>query len=113
MKKFLIPVLLTATVSASAQKQSVDFATKYAQSITAPALKEKLSVIAGPGMEGRETASPGQRKAAAYIENHYSKLGLLPGTSAGYQMQYPIYQDTLIEATIKVNGKVKKIDSDY
>jgi hypothetical protein len=113
MKKFLIPVLLTVTISASAQKQSVDYATKYAQSITAPALKEKLTVIAGPGMEGRETASPGQRKAAAYIENHFSKIGLQPGTSAGYQMQYPIYQDTLIEAIIKVGGKSRKIDSSF
>ncbi|HEX8462918.1 MAG TPA: M28 family peptidase [Segetibacter sp.] len=113
MKKILIPVLFAITVSANAQKKQTDFAGKYSESITPAALKEKLSVIAGPGMEGRETASPGQRKAAAYIENHFQKLGLLPGTTAGYQMQYPIYQDTLVEASLRVDGKIKKIDSSF
>jgi len=113
MKKVFIPVLLAAAITVNGQKQASDFANKYAQSITPMALKEKLSVIAGPGMEGRETASPGQRKAAAYIENHFKKLGLLPGTTAGYQMQYPIYQDTLIEASLRVDGKLHKIDSSF
>jgi hypothetical protein len=113
MKRFLFPVLLTFVVSASAQKKTVDFANKYSESITSAALKEKLSVIAGADMEGRETASPGQKKAAAYIENHFQRLGLLPGTTAGFQMQYPIYQDTLIEASLRVDGKPKKLDSSF
>jgi hypothetical protein len=113
MKRFLFPVLLTFVVSVSAQKKTVDFANKYSESITSAALKEKLSVIAGADMEGRETASPGQKKAAAYIENHFQRLGLLPGTTAGFQMQYPIYQDTLIEASLRVDGKPKKLDSSF
>jgi hypothetical protein len=120
MKKLLLPVFgfvfllfgLTSVAQKGA-KQPVDYAEKYAQTITAAGLKEKLSIIASAEMEGRETASPGQRKAAAYIENHFRKLGLLPGTSAGYQMQYPIYQDTLLEASLKVKGKYQKLDTSF
>lgn len=108
MRKLLLPALLIASLSTFSQKQAVDFANKYAQTITAAGLKEKLVVIAGAEMEGRETASPGQRKAAAYIENYFQKLGLLPGTATGYQMQYPVYQDTLIEASLKANTKAYK-----
>ena len=113
MKKLLLPALLMAALSAFSQKQPVDFANKYAQTITPAALKEKLSVIAGAEMEGRETASPGQRKAAAYIENYFQKLGLLPGTTGGYQMQFPVFQDTLIEASLKANTKVYKLGEDF
>src|SRR4028118_1861582 len=102
MKKLLVAAFLFAAVTAFSQKQSVDIANKYSLNITTAGLHEKLSVIAGAEMEGRETATPGQRKAAAYIENHFQKLGLSPGTTGGYQMQYPIYQDTLLEASLKV-----------
>ena len=113
MKKLLLPVILLTVVNAYSQKQKilpVDFANKYAQTITSAGLKEKLSIIAGPEMEGRETASEGQKKAAAYIEAHFQKLGLLPGTTGGYQKQFPIYQDTLIEASLKVESKSYKLD---
>ena len=114
MKKILLPVLILVFITAFSQKQSIDYANKYAQNITPAGLKEKLSVIASAEMEGRETATAGQRKAAAYIENHFQKLGLLPGvTGGGYQMQFPIYQDTLVEASLQVNGKMQKRDSSF
>lgn len=120
MKKLLLPVfglvcLLSGLhgIAQKGAKQPIDYADKYAQTITAADLKEKLSVIASAEMEGRETASAGQRKAAAYIENHFRKLGLLPGTSTGFQMQYPIYQDTLLEASLKVKGKYQKLDTSF
>ncbi len=111
MKKLFLTAFLVAAVTAFSQP--VDFANKYAQNITAAGMKEKLSVIAGSEMEGRETATPGQRKAAAYIENYFQKLGLLSGTTGGYQMQYPVYQDTLLEASLQVNGKMHKLDNTF
>jgi len=36
-----------------------------------PSLKTKLQTIAGAAMEGRETATAGQKRAAAYIENYF------------------------------------------
>ncbi|MCW3111145.1 MAG: family peptidase [Segetibacter sp.] len=123
MKKILLPVIIPvflflcqssiAQFYRKLQKEPIDFANQYAQTITPAELKEKLSVIAGREMEGRETASPGQKKAAAYIESQFHKLGLLPGTTGGFQMQYPIYQDTLIEASLKIDGKYQKLDSSF
>ena len=113
MKKLLSGFFLLSFFTTFSQKQPIDFANKYAQTITPAGLREKLSVIAGADMEGRETAMPGQRKAAAFIENHFQKLGLLPGTAGGYQMQFPIYEDTLIEASLQVNGKMHQSDSTF
>ena len=75
----------------------------YAASITAEALKEKLSIIASPEMEGRESATLGQQKASAYIEEKFRQAGLLPGTAGGYQMSFPIYQDTLLDISFRIN----------
>lgn len=114
MKKlFLSPLFFLIATTSFPQKQQIDFAAKYSQGVTPAGLREKLSVIAGAGMEGRETATPGQRRAAGYIEDRFQKLGLTPGTSGGYQMQYPVYQDTLIEASLQVNGKMHKLDSTF
>src|SRR4051812_33040567 len=116
MKKLLLAAGMMAVFTGFGQKQKqkdVDFANKYAETITAAALKEKLSIIAGAEMEGRETASPGQRKAAAYIETQFQKLGLQPGTTGGYQMQFPIYQDTLVEVSLKVNDKSYNLNNDF
>ena len=45
-----------------------DAAATYAAVITGKSLNQHLSIIAGAEMEGRETGTEGQRKAAAYIE---------------------------------------------
>ena len=85
--------------------QSTEDAVKYASLITQQGLKDKLTIVASADMEGRETASPGQKKAAAYIENHFRKLGLKPGNGTSYQQLYPLYQDVLTEKKISVNGR--------
>ncbi len=102
MKKFLIAIAAFAALPVFAQN---DLSTRYANTITPQALKEKLSVIASAEMEGRETASPGQKRAAAFIEDNFRRFGLLPATSSGYQMPYAVYQDTLMDVSLKINGK--------
>ena len=87
--------------------------TKYSKVITAEALKAKLSVIASAEMEGRETASPGQKRAAAYIESEFKRMGLLPGNGNSYQQTYPVYQDNLTEKNLSVNGKSYQWDNDF
>ena len=51
---------------------------KYASTITSQSLKNQLTIIAGPAMEGRETATAGQRKAAEYIVSQFKLAGLQP-----------------------------------
>ena len=90
-----------------------DIASRYAATITPAELKKKLTVIAGAGMEGRETATPGQKKAAAYIEAYFKKIGLQPGTASGYQLTFPVYQDSLESALLTINGDALQLNKNF
>ncbi|MEP6846038.1 MAG: M28 family peptidase [Panacibacter sp.] len=111
MKKlFIAAALLGTTISYAQSSKKLE---KIARSITATDLKEKLTVIAGAGMEGRETATPAQKKAAAYIENYFKELGLQPGNGDSYQMQFPVFQDSVSASSFSVNGKDFELYKDY
>lgn len=112
MKKLLLLCLPFAATLAMAQKGD-DASAKYAALITQQGLKEKLTILASDEMEGRETASPGQRKAAAYIEDFFKKLGLKPGNGDSYQQLYPVYQEVLNEKNLRVNGRSFEWDKDF
>lgn len=112
MRKSLVIICSLLALGAQAQKKAADPKT-YAASITTDDLKKHLYIIAGKEMEGRETATEGQRKAAAYIENHFKSLGLLPGNNGSYQMQFPIFQDSITGASLTVNGKTWQMDQDF
>jgi hypothetical protein len=111
MKQLLTIVLAGATLFATAQKSPKPDA--YAKTIAAADLKKHLYILAAPDMEGRETGTEGQRKAAAYIEAYFKDLGLQPGNGTSFQQDYKIYQDTLLGATIEVNGKAYEFDKDF
>jgi len=85
----------------------------FAATVTAEDLKKHLYIVASKEFEGRETATEGQRKAAAYIENHFKSLGLQPGNKDSYQLYYPVFQDSLTNATIQVNGQDFKLNEDF
>lgn len=85
----------------------------FAGAITAEDLKTHLFIVASKDFEGRETGTEGQRKAAAYIENNFKSLGLQPGNKDSYQLNYPIYQDSLIGAGIRINGVDFKLNEDF
>jgi hypothetical protein len=103
MRKLTLVMALAAPLGLLAQKAGNP--TPFANSVTADDLKKHLYIVAGAEMEGRETATEGQRKAAAYIEAHFKALGLKPGFNGAYQQPYPVYQDSLVSATIEVNSK--------
>src|SRR6476619_7504683 len=79
---------------------------RYAKTITPADLKKRLAIVASPEMEGRETGTEGQHRAAAYIEGEFKKLGLAPGNKDSYQMYYNVYQDSLVQAGLQV-GETK------
>ena len=110
MKKIISILFVIISIYSSAQNKAAE---KFAATITPDALKAKLTIIAGADMEGRETATAGQRKAAAYIEDYFKKLKLLPGDSGKYQMVFPVYQDSLISATFSANGKDFNFADDF
>jgi len=111
MRKLLPFACLFIILSAQAQK--IANPKPFAGTITADDLKKHLYIIAGKEMEGRLTATEGQRKAAAYIENQFKSLGLLPGNSGSYQLPFPVFQDSIKGASLEINGKTFQFDKDF
>jgi Zn-dependent M28 family amino/carboxypeptidase len=109
-KLCLLLGLIPATIGFAQKKMSLP---KIAATISEADLRTHLFIVAGADMEGRETASAGQRKAAAYIENHFKSLGLLPGNKDGYQMSFPVYQDSLVNSKLAVNEQEFALNKDY
>lgn len=111
MKKtvIIIPALLFFILSYAQDKN----AKRSASTIKPKELKQKLTIIAGADMEGRETATEGQRKAAAYIENYFKSLGLQPGNGNSYQMYFPVYMDTSSTSSLTVNGTAYSVVQDF
>ena len=111
MKKLMTALLAISTLLSFAQKKSQPG--EFAKTITAADLKKQLYIVASAKMEGRETATEGQRKAAAYIESQFKQIGLLPGNAGSYQYNFNIYQDSLADAKLKVNNQAFELDKDF
>ena len=85
MKKFfLLPLSVvifscSGTHSASQDKSGANetkVVTKYMNTIVADDLKALLYTVASDEMEGRDTGSPGQKKAGEYIISKYKSFGV-------------------------------------
>ncbi len=111
MKKlFVFGLMLSFMQVGFAQKAEV----KYANLINQTFLKKHLTIIAGAEMEGRETGTEGQRKAAAYIEQFFKTNGLkMPPAQNGYQQMYPLYEDSLIKADLMIAGQTANYGTDF
>lgn len=108
MKRYFPVIISLLLVSANVFSQT-DLPLKYAETITEAGLKKQLTIVASAEMEGRETGTEGQRKAAAYIESQFKEIGLkYPESLKGYQQHYPLFKDTLIPKDLKI-GKTKFI----
>ncbi len=106
----LLPLCFCAIFS-FAQKNNPQ---KFAATITVNDLHKHLAIIAGEEMEGRETGTPGQRKAAAYIRDFFKKAGLsFPKNLNGYEQFYPLLTDTLISSTLKINNSALGYGTDF
>ena len=79
MKKILLSASLLAIISCSSSKnttvtdENVDYAAKYAATITEKDLAKHLFIYASDEFEGRDTGEPGQKKAVAYLKDFYVK----------------------------------------
>ena len=108
--------LVLIFISASAQKKKqvkLPDPSKYAATITSEDLSRHLYIVAGKEMEGRETATEGQRKAAAYIEAKFRAIGLKPGNGEQFQQSFPVYKDVSETSELLVNGKTYEVNKDY
>jgi hypothetical protein len=89
----------------------------YEATITEADLHKHLSYIASDELEGRDTGSEGQKKAAEYIERHLKEWGLQPIVDVpggkSYQQKFNLYQSDWGNAYITINGKKKEFFKDY
>lgn len=115
MNKYLLGGLL---LLAFPQTQAQDAATKYAETITPADLKKHLVIIASDSLEGRDTGSEGQKKAADYVSRHFKMYGLTPiaTDSAGaksYYQPYDLYQKTWGDVFVKADGRKFAFNQDF
>lgn len=91
---------------------------QYAATISADNLKKDLTYIASDELEGRDTGSEGQKKAADYIAKRFADLGLQPLASdgkggKGYFQFFNLYRKGWKDAYIMIGNKKKEFFKDY
>ena len=78
-----------AAQTSSSSKGDKAFLSAYKE-IKAEDLKKNLYVIASDEMEGRDTGSPGQKRAGEYMVNYYKGLGIsYPKALGSYYQKVP------------------------
>ena len=53
-------------------------------------MKEDVTFLASDDLEGRETGTSGEQKAAAYIISRFKEIGLKPGGTNGYYQEFKV-----------------------
>lgn len=102
MKNPYILTILLGLLSIT-QAYPQDLSKEYASTITTSDLRRHLEIIASDDMEGRETATRGQYKAALYLAEQFEKLGLERIVDLGNYKSYFQWFD------VAVSGKSQKL----
>lgn len=73
---------------------------KYGEQITQDVLRKHISVLASDSLEGRDTGTPGMRKAAAYVSDVFRKTGVQPALQDSYLQQMPFIRQSAASISI-------------
>lgn len=101
--------VLSVTITSFAQ-------TKWAETITQADLKRHLYAIATDSMEGRETGEKGQKMAAEYLKQYFSKTCQIPpvdNLKEGYFQEFPISIQQAKGGYIKTADTIFKYKTDF
>lgn len=86
----------------------------YAATITESELKEHLYTYASDEFEGRETGTPGQKKAVNYLRQHYMDLDIPAAKADGdYFQNVPLEMAKLPDGSMSINGKEYSLGEDF
>jgi hypothetical protein len=88
-------------------------AISYAKRISEDDIRRYLEVLASDSLEGRETGKTGQKRAAAFIENHFRSLSLTPVSHEGYLQHTPLSARANGEKNFIINDKKFVYMRDY
>nr|WP_297787856.1 M28 family peptidase [uncultured Allomuricauda sp.] len=95
------------TITKAPQPKPMADPIPYAESITQEDLKEHLYTYASDEFEGRETGTPGQKKAVEYISSEYESLNIPPAKSNGdYLQKVPLEVSKVPEGNLSINNEV-------
>ncbi len=81
----------------------------------AGAIQKDIAYLASPELEGRMTASPGERKAEAFIEKHFRADGLCDVTQQPFEFQSGVGlgRNNFFEATLGAEKAGGAVDADF
>ncbi|HEX8746818.1 MAG TPA: M20/M25/M40 family metallo-hydrolase [Pyrinomonadaceae bacterium] len=83
--------------------------------VTAEAIRKVTTELSAPDMQGRGTAQPGGVRAARYIADRFSKLGLKPLGDGGTYLQGIRFKSSQVmpDSSIKAGDAVLKQGADF
>jgi len=87
---------------------------KWAETITAEELRKHAYILASDSLQGRETGTEGQYKAANYLSKEMAKLGLPRiGNEYSYQQRIAFERSSWDMARLSINGKAYRHLRDF
>ncbi|MEQ8686737.1 MAG: M28 family peptidase [Imperialibacter sp.] len=106
IQKFSL-LVLAVVISCAAFAQDKK-AIKTSKTITKEDLYARLEVLTSDSLEGRETATEGQRKAAAFIAGQFKQYGLQPivpeADSKSYFQRFPLQKSQWTDVYVRAGG---------
>lgn len=95
--------------------QAQDIPDRFAETITRTDLEKHLRIIAADSLEGRDTGSPGQKKAARYIAAQFAGFGLKPVVNGSSWFQpFELVKRSWGEVYVKTpKGARKNLNEDF
>ncbi|MFN3382696.1 MAG: peptidase M28, partial [Runella zeae] len=95
-----------------------DLSLRYSQTITPQDLERHLRVIAHDSLEGRDTGSKGQKKAAKYVADFFKSVGLqaivpTEDGSKSYFQPYALYQKSWGEVYLATETQRYELQHDF
>jgi hypothetical protein len=93
--------------------RQVDIQKDISERIQSGDIKKHLETIASDEMQGRETGTPGQRKAAEYIAGHFKNIGLEPTPYGTYFQSIQFSFNRWRDIALSVNGQKYRFMYDY
>lgn len=111
-------VLLITCYLLPSSLKAQDISVQYAQSITPQDLERHLRVISHDSLEGRDTGSRGQKKAAKYVADFFRSVGLkaIVPTADGatsYFQPYALYQKSWGEVYLATEKQRYELQQDF
>lgn len=88
MKKLAFLLILLSIIGVSCSSENQKLETKDPKIDAIAEMKNHLEYLASDELEGRETGTQGEIKAAEYIADEFKKLGLTPMGSEGYYQKF-------------------------